>query len=160
MEELSTKEQVSESMIAEYERLKAHVAGISPQEMARPGVVGEWAVKDILAHLTAWEQIFIGWYQAGLRGEKVELPVPGMTWAQMDELNREIFEEHCDDGFEKILADFDASHQQILEITKTMQEQGMFAPGHFPWTGEDTLAYYLRECSDIHYDWAIQMMEK
>lgn len=40
MKELNTKEQIIQSMIHEYERLKAHVAGISPEEMVKGGAVG------------------------------------------------------------------------------------------------------------------------
>lgn len=29
-----------------------------------PGVVGDWPVKDVLAHLVAWEQMCLGWYEA------------------------------------------------------------------------------------------------
>jgi hypothetical protein len=31
-------------------------AGLTPEQMTQPGVTGDWSVKDILAHVTIWEQ--------------------------------------------------------------------------------------------------------
>ena len=31
-------------------------AGLSEAELVTPGVVGDWSVKDILAHVTTWEE--------------------------------------------------------------------------------------------------------
>jgi hypothetical protein len=54
------------------------------------GVVGDWSVKDIVARLVDWEQRFIGWYDAGLRGEVPEVPAPGIVWDELDILNKEL----------------------------------------------------------------------
>ena len=47
--------------------LQALLDTLSPEQMAAPGIVGEWAVKDVLAHLTAWDQMVLGC--AGLQME-------------------------------------------------------------------------------------------
>lgn len=31
-------------------------AGLSPEELVRPGVMDEWSVKDLLAHVSWWEE--------------------------------------------------------------------------------------------------------
>ena len=31
-------------------------AGLTPEELVRPGVMGEWSVKDLLAHVSWWEE--------------------------------------------------------------------------------------------------------
>lgn len=55
-------------MDAGRERLDACLASLDPQALLRPGVVGNWSVKDILAHLVGWNNALLGWYQAGLDG--------------------------------------------------------------------------------------------
>ena len=43
---------------------------LSARQMTRAGVTrGGWSVKDVLAHLVEWQQMNLGWYAAGLRGE-------------------------------------------------------------------------------------------
>jgi hypothetical protein len=36
--------------------LKESYAGLSDAQLTEPGVMGAWSVKDILAHVTTWEE--------------------------------------------------------------------------------------------------------
>jgi uncharacterized damage-inducible protein DinB len=38
-----------------HERVLEAIEGLSTEEMSEPGVMDNWSVKDILAHLTRWE---------------------------------------------------------------------------------------------------------
>lgn len=40
---------------AEYDKLITIVNSLSPAQLIQPGAIGEWSVKDTLAHLAAWE---------------------------------------------------------------------------------------------------------
>ena len=50
--------------------LEVFLESLAPELMVEPGVVGEWPVKDVLAHLIEWEQMTLGWYRAGLVGRR------------------------------------------------------------------------------------------
>src|SRR3989442_12804206 len=39
-----------------WEALRESYAGLSDAELLRPGVTGTWSVKDIIAHVTWWEE--------------------------------------------------------------------------------------------------------
>jgi hypothetical protein len=41
---------------AAWEAFKASYARLSDAEMMQPGVTGDWSVRDILAHVTTWEE--------------------------------------------------------------------------------------------------------
>ena len=41
---------------AAWQDLKASYAGLSEALMLQPGVTGTWAIKDIVAHVTTWEE--------------------------------------------------------------------------------------------------------
>jgi hypothetical protein len=45
--------------------------------MVQADKLGQWSVKDTLAHLYEWKQMFFTWYESGLRGENPVLPAPG-----------------------------------------------------------------------------------
>jgi len=67
--------------------------------MVEPGVVGEWSVKEVLAHLVEWEQMVVGWYRVGHGGEVPELPAPGYKWNQTPPLNQMLAPwSHLDQG--------------------------------------------------------------
>ena len=68
--------------------LETYLETLTLEQMTDPGIVGEWSVKDVLAHLIEWEQMVLGWHAAGLRGETPELPAPGFKWNQTPALNQ------------------------------------------------------------------------
>ena len=51
--------------------LTSAIYGLSEADLARPGAVGSWSVKDIMAHVGRWEEIAFQVLSAHLRGEQV-----------------------------------------------------------------------------------------
>ncbi|MGW8227210.1 MAG: ClbS/DfsB family four-helix bundle protein, partial [Anaerolineales bacterium] len=148
------KESILNSIETERRRLEKNLINLSDKEMVEPGVIGEWSVKDILAHLVDWEQRFLSWYQAGLRGEVPQTPAPGMTWGGLDKLNQMIFEEHKEQPLDEVKADFQNSYQQVLETVKAMPEDCIFQAGYFAWTENSNLKAYILANTANHYRWA------
>jgi hypothetical protein len=155
----SNKSELLSAIHDERQTLEKKIAGFSPVEMVWPGAMGEWSVKDILAHLVDWEQRFIGWYEAGKRGESVQTPAPGMTWRDMSLLNQQGFEKHRYETLEKVLSDFDRSFSQILALLKTMTEDEIFTPGYYSWTNKSSLAGWISSNTDNHYLWASKVIK-
>lgn len=50
------KAQVLEKLDKTWAEFQESFAGLSESQLAQPGVSGEWSVKDILGHVTAWEE--------------------------------------------------------------------------------------------------------
>jgi hypothetical protein len=68
------------------------LAAVPRRVMTEGGVTrGGWSVKDILAHLVEWQRMALGWYEAGLRGEKPAMPAPGYTLRELPRLNHDIY---------------------------------------------------------------------
>jgi hypothetical protein len=149
-----SKAKILEDIQIERRRLEKNLAELSVDEMTQPGAVGDWSVKDVLAHLIDWEQRFLAWYQAGLRGEVPETPAPGLTWGDLDILNQQIFEKHQDRTLADVLAEFHNSYQQVLATVQSIPEKEMFQAGFYAWTGQGNLVGYIRANTGNHYRWA------
>lgn len=134
--------------------LEASYANLSPDEMTRADAMDDWSVKDILAHLTDWEQRLLDWYAMGVRGEKPQLPAPGMTWGDLAKLNRQGYERHRDQSLAAVLAESRDSYGQVLALVEGMPEEEIFAPGRYAWTGKRGLATYIAANTCEHYAWA------
>jgi uncharacterized protein (TIGR03083 family) len=154
----SKKDQLLEQIQTERRRFEANLAGLDAEAMLAPGAVGAWSVKDVLAHLTDWEQRFLAWYELGRTGGAPEIPAPGLTWGKLDVLNRQIYEQHRDRSLEDVCAWFDASYRQILDAVAAMTEQELFEPGYYPWTGKADLARFVAANTGNHYRWAKQQL--
>src|SRR5829696_1789629 len=63
---------IFEEVRAERAALLKSISALHPVALDRPGVVGEWSIKDVLAHIAGWQ----GWMARALpiRLERGELP--------------------------------------------------------------------------------------
>lgn len=51
-----TREQFLARLDAAWSSFRASYAGLPEAELLRPGVTGEWSVRDLIAHVTWWEE--------------------------------------------------------------------------------------------------------
>jgi hypothetical protein len=156
----TSKAQLLKDIYAERRRLESNLSTLSVEEIIRPGVTGIWSVKDILAHLAAWEQLFIGWYHAGLQGDTSTIPPVGMRQKAIDEINQHIYQQTKARNLEDVLAQFHASYHQMITIIEAIPEEDMFIHDRFSWTGKLTLADYIAGNTCNHYAWARLQIRK
>lgn len=156
--EVVSKEALIESILAGRKDLERSLEGLSETELSQPGVVGDWSVKDLLAHLFDWEQRCLGWYEAGLCEEDVPVPAFGFSWEDLDRLNQQIYEKHRERDLHDVLAEFHCSYDELLATVVGMSEGELFTPGHFSWTGVDPLAGFVMANTGEHYRWASELL--
>lgn len=155
-----SKAQLIDEARREYAALEKLLAPLSLQVMTAPGALGEWSVKDVLAHLYAWQQMFFGWYAAGLRGEIPALPAQGYNWAQLPALNQAIFERYQETPLDELLACFRQSHQATLALIESLPEAELTATGQYAWLRQHSLLTYFNANTASHYRWARSGLRK
>jgi hypothetical protein len=64
-----TKSELLDQILTERKWLEEVLATLSPDQMFLPGTSGGWTVKDVLAHISAWERRMIHWTGSYLRGD-------------------------------------------------------------------------------------------
>jgi len=144
----------------EWDALGQFLATLSPKQMTQPGAIGEWSPKDVLAHLAEWQQMFLNWYNTGLRGETPHLPAEGFKWSQMPALNQKIYEKYRLQKLQEIEVFFNTSHQQMLDVIQELSEEDLFKPGRYAWTKKNPLSSYVIPNTSSHYRWARTEMRK
>ena len=155
-----TKAELLEDIQVQRRRLQRSLDQLTRSDMLASGVVGKWSILDLLAHLAAWEQLFLSWYEAGLQGHVPgEAPV-GMSKKAMDELNERIYVQNQARSLDEIQAEFQASYQQLWTSLQAISEEDMFAKGRYAWTRRFTLADYIAGNSCNHYRWARTQIQK
>jgi len=154
------KPQLLSAIEKEYGALEKYLAGLTPAEMAFSATTETWAVKDILAHLYEWQQMFFIWYESGLRGETPALPAPGYKWNQLPALNQNIHDRYCGLTPEKALELFRESHKKTMKFIEALPEAELCSPGLYAWMNQNTLMAYLNSITAAHYVWAIKDAKK
>lgn len=151
MSEITTRAALLDVMAAERERLEALLARLSDAQLTGMIVSGEMTGKDVMAHVFDWEERCLRWYTIGEAGEMPERPEPGMTWDDLDLLNRQIYERHRDRALDEVRAEFAESYRAFRAAVETMADDELFTPGHYAWTGTNALVVPIRANSDWHY---------
>jgi hypothetical protein len=154
------KPQLLSAIEKEYGALEKYLAGLTPAEMTFSAGPEAWTVRDILAHLYEWQQMFFTWYESGLRGETPALPAPGYKWNQLPALNQSIHDKYCGLTPEQALALFRESHQRTAHFIEKLPEADLCSPGLYPWMNQNTLMAYLNSITAAHYVWALKDAKK
>ncbi len=144
-----TKAELLERIRAARRDLEAVLMDIPEEQMLQPGVMGDWSVKDILAHLVSWEKSMVRWITQAVEGETPEIP---QTDEEIDQLNARFYLENRDRPLGEVLADFHRSYQAALARVATTSERDLIDPQRFPFRQGRPLWYNAAGNTWWHYE--------
>ncbi len=155
-----TKSELLHAAHAEFDRLWSVVATVRTEDRARPGVCETWSLKDVLAHLDAWHEMFLKWEAAGSRGEKPPMPASGFSWAETPALNEAIYQRCKTDEWDDVVKRLHDSHAKVLTRLEAYDEDDLFTKKRFAWTKSTSVASYAISATSSHYSWATKLIKK
>lgn len=141
-----------QNIIAAYERARNKflraIEGLSEDEMLTPGAVGYWSVKDVLAHLTAWESELI----TGLvHVENKKKGAPSVaTIEDIDEWNEEQYHISAARDLDMIVEDFHGVAKYLAEAINVLDDKTLDDNRVFPWMEGEPLSYLIYENAIWH----------
>ncbi len=118
MTEQFGKQSMLDRICEAHTRLADTVAKLSPAQLAEPSLAGGWSVKDVLVHITWWEQRMIRTLQRALRGEPPQpLGESNETHEQtIERVNAEVFIENRNQPIADVLMDRQRSFANVLAM--------------------------------------------
>jgi hypothetical protein len=155
-----TKKELLDAMETEYHLLKKCISTLEVDELELPGVCHQWSAKDVLAHLVEWKKMFLGWYEEGLRGGSPHTPAEDLKWTQTPLLNERIYRKWKDEKYEVILAEFESTYMQMLELTRSIPQTKLFKKQLYPWLRVWPLSRWIAAQTSSHYRWARTRIRK
>ncbi len=97
-------------------------AGLSESELLEPGVTGAWSVRDILAHVTTWEEEALKYLPVILDGGRP--PRYSVAYGGINAFNALATERKKNLSLSEVLREADDAHNRIIElITRTPEDQ-------------------------------------
>lgn len=109
--------------------LQDSYAGLTDAQLTQPGVSGEWSVKDILAHVTAWEKEALRYLpviQAGKRPPRYSLAYGGI-----DAFNAQVAAEKRAESLSSIRADMEDIHRRLIAYVADAPDEQITAETRF-----------------------------
>ncbi len=150
MSEQMDKASILDEMSTNYAALEGILAPLNETQMTTEGVAGEWSIKDILAHLTAWQQRLLVWLHAAARHEKPTL-IGLASEEETDGLNEQFYRENKSRILSDVLADFRTSYLQIVDVVQGLSEKDLIDPHGFAWMKGNPLFYLVAGNTYGHY---------
>lgn len=120
--------------------------GVDMKIVDKPGACGEWSIKDILAHVTKYEELFIEVFQGQLDGGKT---VPTLVKIGNDhgKYNALGIEEGSTKTFEELRALYAQRFEKASVLLAKLTSVHLRKVGTIPWYGKeyaiDDLIVYL-----------------
>ena len=115
------------------------LADIDPAALETPGAAGEWSVKDVLSHLTAWAVDLLTELGLAERGQKPAHPA--WTGDAILAQNDLWYKQYKNRPLERVVADYDGVHRQLLRKVTSLNDKQLAGP--VPWQKEKPLAQYI-----------------
>jgi hypothetical protein len=144
----TTKSQLLETIEQEWAQLQSALNGLDEEQMLLPGVVGEWSLKDVLAHIAVWQSHLV---TAMFRAEKGFKPQVFDSEAEVDRFNRQNYLEQQTRTFEQIWDDLDSSYRQLLKRLDNWSEAMLFEAQRFKWMQGQPFVRFVEGDSSEHY---------
>ena len=124
-----TKAQLLKKLDLAWADFQTSYAGLSADQLVEPDVMGEWSVKDILAHVTTWEGEALKHLPLVLRGEKP--PRYSVTHGGINAFNAQMAARNAALSLAEVLQNLEETHRRLLRFLDTVPEDRMGAETRF-----------------------------
>ncbi len=135
---------------ASYDRFQARLAPLSEAQLTAEGALGTWSIKEVLAHLTAWHQIGVKFYQAVAQGRQP--PLEEEPEGDVDHVNAILIEPFRAQSLTQVQAAFRTAYQQVVAAVESLSEADLFEADRFPWMDRHALWEGIAYNTFAHYD--------
>ena len=147
-----TKRKLLGLIKSERKKLEDCLAQLSEEDKLIPGVENGWSVKDVMAHISAWEGKMRHWVEQIEAGVTPDRPLPGEPWPDLDLLNNQIYDENKGKPLSVVESEFKNSYQETLRLVSSMPEMDLIDPQRYDWTRDDPLYYLVGGNTFWHYE--------
>ncbi len=147
-------------MRASYERVAAALAALTPEQWLASSQTGEWNVKDTVAHMTTWLERLVDAADAALQGKPPTQPVSGLSRADVDAWNAQVYAAHRGDTAQQALGAFRAAYGALAGRLHALTWDDLATVGRYDWLGETPLWRIIAEDTWEHFDEHLPEIER
>ncbi len=114
------RQQLLNRLDAAWMAFQASYAGLSNARLAETGVVGDWSVKDIIAHVTWWEEEALRHLPLIISGDRP--PRYSVTYGGIDAFNAMMAERKRHVSLSDVLTQQDDTHRRLVDFIRSVPE--------------------------------------
>lgn len=115
------RQQLLKLLDKEWQALQESYAGLSDAQLAEPGVIGTWSVKDILAHVTTWEEEALKVLPLILEGGRP--PRYSVMYGGIDAFNAQRTEQKRSLSLSDVMAQLEDTHRRLIGYVQSAPDE-------------------------------------
>ncbi|MDE3180589.1 MAG: DinB family protein [Acidobacteriota bacterium] len=112
-----------------WQAFKASYEGLTDAQLMTPGVIGKWSVKDILGHVSTWEEEALKYLPGILAGEKP--PRYSTTYGGIDAFNAKMTAAKSGLSLSEVQRDLDKTHRRLINVIESAPEEQFRSESRF-----------------------------
>lgn len=152
---MGDKTRLIEMLRDEFKRWEELMAGMRDEQISAPHFMDELSVKDVVAHLTTWQQISVERLQAARQNRQPEYPAwhPEFdpdTDEELDQMNAWIYETCREKPWMDIHREWRERFLLFLKLAKATPENDLLEIGKYRWLKEYPLSAVLLGSYEHH----------
>jgi hypothetical protein len=141
-------------LLAAREEFLAALQAVEPSRLTRPGLVGDWTERELIAHLGYWAGHAAELIHAAERGD---VPEPGLSGEEVDARNRTVARVAAQTDLATVMrreqGAFDALAQRLAAIAPDLLDLPVDGPGTLERAiEEDGAAHYREHAAQLRGD--------
>ena len=148
------KSQLLKRLDKAWAAFNASYAGLSDAELLEPGVTGVWSVRDIIVHVTWWEEEALTHLPVILAGGKPARY--SVRYGGIDAFNAQMTEQKQDLSLSEVLQQRDDTHRRLIDFIQNAPEDQLVRETRFRRRLRlDTYSHYPQHTAAIS-EWRAQ----
>jgi hypothetical protein len=154
---MNMKEHILAALREQFNNWEELLGSLSEEQITAPHFDFDWSIKDVIAHLWAWQQISIARMESGVLDREPESPKwianLGEEWEDnADRVNALTFETNHEKPWSEVHQNWRDGFLRFLELGEPIPEKDLLDGSRYPWLKGYSLALILVASYDHHQE--------
>lgn len=154
---MNDKKQILTVLKEEFNRWEELLAGMSEAQITAPHLPSDLSIKDVIAHLRAWQQVSIARLEAALLNREPEFPkwLAGLhpeSEENRDQYNDWIYQTYREQPWSSVHQVWREGFLRFLELAEAIPEKDLLDVGRYPWLEGYALSAVLQGSYGHHHE--------
>lgn len=154
---MNSKQEILTKLKEEFNRWEELLADLSEEQIIAPHLPSNFSIKDVIAHLRAWQQVTVARLEAALLDREPEFPMwlAGLdpeSESYLDQFNARIYEIYHEQPWSSVRRDWRNGFLRVLELGGAIPEKDLLDAGRYSWLEGHPLCLVLTGTYEHHHD--------
>jgi hypothetical protein len=153
---LKTKKQILSLLNDEFSRWEEITASLSEEQITASQLHANFSIKDVIAHLMAWQQVSIARLEAARLNKEPEFPdwLAGSdpeSESAVDQYNARIYQTYHQLPWARVHQEWKDGFLRFLKLGEEIPETDLLDTGKYPWLKGYSLLAVLQGSYEHHH---------